>query len=478
MMRHRQRRKEKLQESRVQTTLMNLQWHVSGSQWAILLEIPGSVDAKQVVIGSRRVAEPRLNVWLVKTGEPSPVDGGGRLMRTAMLADELVRSGHRVTWWDSCFSHQQKTFRFRETTGIKLPNGVDIQFLLGRGYRRHLSWARFNDHRQVAASFASMAQSKPQPDIVVAPYPTVELCAASANYAKQRNIPLLVDIRDLVPDSIPEYFHPALRPVVRAALLPYEKAARRALAAADGIVGITDDFLEWGLAKAGRRRTTFDAVVHHCYDANAVTPAQIEIASERWRALGITPEAGKIVCFFGVVSDTHDFGTVLQGIRRARNALSTALFVFCGTGPTLEKIRKRAVDLSNVYFPGQVDAASVVALMQISRFGIAPYRSTVNYVGNIPNKFIEYMSMGLPVISPLRGAVRRLIDDEGIGFSYSERDPAGFQRAMTSALNMPDDDYRAMRSGISTIFDRRFSRGVVMDKFVKHIERVAGFHLD
>lgn len=414
-----------------------------------------------------------LNVWLVKTGEPSPVDDKDcRVMRTGMLANELVLQGHRVTWWDSCFNHQTKSFRFNESTRVCLPNGLELQFLLGCGYKNHLSWARIKDHRQVAVSFASRALTLQKPDIIVAPYPTVELCAASAKYGKAHGIPVLADVRDLVPDSIYEYFHPFLRPLVRASLSKYERSARHALSSVDGIIGITQEFLDWGLYKAERRLSESDAVIHHCYDDKAVSEAQIVQAIEGWRARGITTALSTIICFFGVISSTQDFLTVIQGIRSAGTRLSGVTFVFCGCGPDLDQLRRSAHGISNIHFPGQVDAPSVVALMRMSRYGIAPYRSTLNYVGNIPNKFVEYMSSGLPVITPLRGVVRRLVDDNGIGIIYEEGNQLGFQTAILSAIALPDKKYQDMREKVRQLYNSRFSKNAVMEKFVKHIERV------
>ena len=111
--------------------------------------------------------------------------------------------------------------------------------------------------------------------------------------------------------------------------------------------------------------------------------------------------------------------------------------------------------------------------MRMSRYGIAPYRSTLNYVGNIPNKFVEYMSSGLPVITPLRGVVRRLITEDGIGIAYEEGSPNGFRDAIVAAMGLSEDAYRSMSARVTRVFDGNFSRGSVMSRYVEHIERVA-----
>ena len=49
-----------------------------------------------------------MNVWLIQSGEPLPVNAGIRKMRTALLADVLMERGHSVYWWSSAFEHQRK----------------------------------------------------------------------------------------------------------------------------------------------------------------------------------------------------------------------------------------------------------------------------------------------------------------------------------------------------------------------------------
>ena len=53
-----------------------------------------------------------MKVWLVKLGEPLPVDGNRRLHRYGILAEMLSQKGHEVTWWTSTFDHWDKKQRF------------------------------------------------------------------------------------------------------------------------------------------------------------------------------------------------------------------------------------------------------------------------------------------------------------------------------------------------------------------------------
>ena len=50
-----------------------------------------------------------MYVWLVTVGESLLIDEGSqRLLRVRILADLLVKSGHKVIWWASTFNHARK----------------------------------------------------------------------------------------------------------------------------------------------------------------------------------------------------------------------------------------------------------------------------------------------------------------------------------------------------------------------------------
>ena len=48
-----------------------------------------------------------LNIWLLQIGEVLPLDVDARMIRTAYLADELVKRGNNILWWASAFDHFQ-----------------------------------------------------------------------------------------------------------------------------------------------------------------------------------------------------------------------------------------------------------------------------------------------------------------------------------------------------------------------------------
>ena len=245
-----------------------------------------------------------MRVWLVTIGEPVPVQEGARdrLHRTGYFAHFLADHGHEVTWWTSTFDHFRKKHLFGEDVTIELGPNLRVRLLKGCGYRNNLSLARMRDHRQIAKKFASEAIAAPRPDILVAALPTIELSLESVLFGKREGVPVVLDMRDMWPDIFADSVPAAARPLARLALGPLFSQARAACAGATAITGITEAFVEWGLAHGGRKRSGFDKAFPMGYTVVPPPSEAIAKAETYWDSFGITEEGDDFVaCFIGNV---------------------------------------------------------------------------------------------------------------------------------------------------------------------------------
>ncbi|MEZ5696749.1 MAG: hypothetical protein R3E18_10040 [Sphingomonadaceae bacterium] len=159
-----------------------------------------------------------MNFWLIQTGEELPIDGPGtRLLRTAILAEELSARGHEVTYMTAAFNHQRKLMRCENSKRIRRGDDPSLAYhcvlLAGRAYTANVSIRRFIHHREVASAFAEMAQTMKRPDAILCGLPTIELAQAVTDYAQRRGIPCALDCRDMWPEVIEERVPRAFRPL-------------------------------------------------------------------------------------------------------------------------------------------------------------------------------------------------------------------------------------------------------------------------
>ena len=414
-----------------------------------------------------------MRVWLVTIGEPLPSDGPDeRLLRTGILANLLVDRGHEVVWWTSSFDHTRRRQRCESTTTLASRPGLRIVLLKGASYQRSVSLNRVRNHRQVACEFRVRALEEKAPDVVVSSFPTIELCREAARYGRERQIPVLLDIRDLWPESITHMAPRALRPVARVGLRGMYSEARRACAAADGLIGLTDAVLEWGLSLAGRPVGPGDAVFPMAYCESVPDVASRRRADAAWDDRGISA-AGEVpvFCFFGTLGRQFDLRTVLDAARRVEAAGQPARWVICGDGDARAALVREARGMSNVLFPGWVDRAEIWTLMQRSTAGLAPYLDQFDFRMSLANKPIEYLSAGLPVVTCIDGVLRRLVENEDCGCYYRAGDAARLAEQVTLlAESEPLRDRQSQNA--KRVYESRFVAERVYGDFIDHLDAV------
>lgn len=415
-----------------------------------------------------------MRVWLLSIGEPLPcVGNGSRLWRTGHLAKALAHKGHQVCWWTSTFCHKEKRHLATEDTTVDFLPRCEIRMLHATGYRKNISLKRLINHRQLADKFLTEADRSPSPDIIVSSLPTLEFCEAATRLGYRRNIPVVLDIRDLWPDIFVDLTPRRLHGLTRWFLSPIFRAARIACTRATALTGITEQFVEWSLEKAGRRRRTWDRAFPMGYAKTELNTAEIENARSFWRSFGVARENNQfIVCFFGTLGRHFETTTVVEAARQLARSDPSIRFVICGNGESLKQWQQLTRDLSNVTLPGWVNAAQIWTLMRMSSAALAPYISSHDFSRSLPNKSIEYLSSGLPVVSSLRGVLEDLLRQHDCGITYGN----GQSEQLAAALLQLQSDpqlCRRMAANSAAVYRKHFIAEKTYDEMADHITRVA-----
>jgi glycosyltransferase involved in cell wall biosynthesis len=345
--------------------------------------------------------------------------------------------------------------------------------LHGPAYRRNVSLRRWANHRIIADQFAVWSRGLPPPDLILCSLPNLELSREAVRYGRENRVPVVLDLRDMWPDIfldlVPAPTRPLLKPVLRGLYADLHEACTGATA----LTGISPEFIEWGLAVAGRPRSRLDRHFWLAYRAAMPRGEEIRDAEARWRREGIEPGTlNPVACFFGAMSGkSFEMSTVLEAARSLERTGSPWRFVLCGAGDSLEKYRGQAQGLRNVIFPGWVTAAEIWALMRASLVGLAPYRSRSDFVASIPNKSIEYLSAGLPVISSLQGSLARLLARAHAGLTYANGDVDALLTALQQVLDCPQE--RAVMAGnAAELYQREFVAERVYDEMAAYLEEI------
>lgn len=410
-----------------------------------------------------------MKCWLITVGEPLPVvdPGNPRLLRTGALARLLTERGHTVHWWTSTFDHYRKVQRAKGDRSFEWEGGT-VRMLHSVGYRRNVSPRRFMEHAGVARKFAAQASGLERPDVILASLPTIELAREAVRYGQQHGVPVLLDIRDLWPDLLIDVAPPPLRWMSRWLLRGLVKDARWAMSGADGLVGISEGYLAWGLRYAGRGRRQADAMIPLGYVAPAATRTDAQTGLHM-RELGINSDSA--LCWYvGSFGRQYDLEPVLRAARALQAAgRSDVQFVISGDGERGARWHDLARGLTNVVFTGWIGADEINWLRANAAIGLQPY--VAGAPQGLANKLFEYLSAGLPVVSSLSGENETLIASHNCGLTYRAGDAADCARCLCQLL---DDPLLRRRMGANgkRLFDQQYDGRAVFETLVEHLETV------
>lgn len=416
-----------------------------------------------------------MHVWLITIGEPLPTDGPNeRLLRTGILAEMLVKLGHEVVWWTSAFDHVRKKHRACQTTTLQVTNDYQLILLYSRGYAINISLKRLLDHRDHTRGFNTVASGKPKPDVILCSMPSIELSLASVQFATAHKIPIVLDIRDLWPDIFVDRASPSARSLARLLLQPLFRDLSWACKHATAITGITEPIVSWGLKYAARSRTTLDRAFPFGYVEKMPSPEELARSHVFWKEHGIGDGSQEfIVCFFGTIGYQFDLDTVIDAARKLDKSSRNIRFIVCGTGDRLKYYQKRAANLSNILFPGWVGASDIWVLMRSARLGLAPYHNTKDFCSSLPNKSIEYLSAGLPVVYCLNGVLHELLENNDCGVKYVEGDADSLVDVLEGVCDSKDR-LNEMAKKSFELYQTKFTAERVYTDMTQYLEVLAG----
>lgn len=415
-----------------------------------------------------------MKVWILQTGEPLHIDAGNvRCMRAMNLSNCLVEAGHNVLLWSSTFYHQEKRQRSLMQKRIKVSDNLAIQLIPSRGYKQNIGVGRIIDHLQLAANLRKLLKrTNSIPDVAFVGYPPIESAAIMVRWLSMHKVPTLLDVKDEWPSVFLRPVPSAVRPLARLVLVPYFQLARWTIREATGISSMANSFLDWAIKFARRGQSEKDGVFPLTSHLGKVSEEQLEEARRWWDNHGIFDDGRPKVCFVGSHSSAFDFLPIKEAAHNAKNGQTSCDFIICGDGDSSHRLRQMFSDLSNVFFPGRIDRPKMVALAERSIAMLAPYVDTDDFRMSIPNKIIDALSLGLPILSTLGGEVRWLIEKYGVGMHYEGRLEGSLNECI-GCLSGDSPLQKTMSINARRLYFDRFSYEKIYGGLAKHLEKLA-----
>jgi len=308
----------------------------------------------------------------------------------------------------------------------------------------------------------------PRPDVVAATSPQFFCGWAGVLVSRLRRVPLVLEIRDLWPESIEAVG--AIRN--RGLLRILELLERRMYLAADHIVAVGEGYRDRILAKAGVAGRI--SVIMNGVDLEKFVPQGPDAGL--LRAWGLE---GKFVCsYIGTLGMAHGLEVVIEAAKILRQkGRSDVRFCLVGEGAARQALEKETIrsNLNDaILFTGQQPKEKIPAILASSHACLIHLKNCPLFETVVPSKIFETMAMGRPMIMGVRGPARQIVMEAGAGV---EMEPGSPESLVQAVETLADDPQRAGRMGQAARerVIRDFDRDVLAGRFLRLLEETAGF---
>ncbi len=403
-------------------------------------------------------------------GEPLGSDNGNpRPMRAMNLANFLIAAGHQVVIFSSDFYHQKKKHRFGFYKEIKISDSCEIRLIPSPGYKKNIGFGRLWDHFVLSKNLKKiLSEVQDCPDVAFVGYPPIEAASVMVTWLKDRQIPIMLDVKDQWPiiftDALPKF----LKTFGFFLLYPYFYLGRKVMRDATALSSVAPTFLNWSLSFCGRSIGQFDRVAPLSSSPGSLDKSDLIEAATWWDSRGVFDDKRTRLIFVGSHTRAFDIDPIIEAAIKCKDCQ----FVICGSGEHHQEWQTRFQGLDNVVLPGWVDYAKTKVLASRSLAALAPYKSSEDFQMSIPNKVIDYLSLGLPILSPLLGEVGDLIKNQSVGFCYANMDGVRLEDCIFELRNDPVLADKLSKKAIKT-YNAQFNYESVYRDLVKTLEAMS-----
>ncbi len=412
----------------------------------------------------------KIKVWFVEIGEPLPVQTEQRLHRYGNLTKKLANLGFEVTWLTTTFSHTTKTYVIDE--GEHVIDDVKLRVFLGHGYKKNICFDRIKHNYKFARDFSYYCKTAEVPDIIVAPIPIIEVATNVILYAKGKNIPVIVDIRDSWPDVINSIFPKIIQPISKLMLYRAYRKMEYVCSNAYALIGTGDSQIKYGLSFAKREKQKKDMILHIGYPKPPeINSDEVKDFYNKFLKGNGFQENVLTICFLGRIGPFFNFETIINALHKLGSKIKVQ-FLVGGEGSHLEKYKKLSNDkkVKNIHFLGWLNESQIQAAMSFSNVGISPYHSD-NENFSLPNKVFEYLSAGLASLTSLQAEFKTIIKQHNCGLHYKSDNVNELYEAIISFHNDLEETKNMGKRG-KKLYESYYTADIIAKKFANHLESV------
>jgi glycosyltransferase involved in cell wall biosynthesis len=384
--------------------------------------------------------------------------------RSYEMARRMVERGHRVTM--VCGSYAQSSTGLagpyvngRRTGAVDGINVIELDLAYANSdglLKRAYTFLKF------AARSARIAATT-RADVAFAT--TTPLTAAIPGLAAKwiRRTPFVFEVRDLWPE-LPRAMGVITNPVVLGMMGALEWTAYKS---ADRLIGLSPGILR-GVSRFGAEPAHVAMIPNGCdfsmFDGDD-PPA-------------VRPAAVRPTDFLAVFAGTHGVANGLDAVIDAaqeikRRGIADIKLLLVGTGKSKDALVASATERGVrdvVIFMPPMPKRDLAGLLRACDAGMQILANVpAFYYGTSPNKFFDYLAVGLPVLTNYPGWIADIVAENDIGIAVPPGDPSAFVDGLLT-LQRQRAAGKAGRTYVRSIAKRDFDRDILADRLIDVVE--------
>ncbi|MCA3423037.1 MAG: glycosyltransferase family 4 protein [Roseomonas sp.] len=386
---------------------------------------------------------------------------GSTATRSFAFARALVARGHRVTLATGRYQGAEsglagpfrKGRREGRVAGFRVVEW-DIAYANAMGIA-----ARSAAFLRYAAAAARLALRE-RPDLIIASSTPLTVALPALCAKALRGIPFIFEIRDPWPEL------PRAMGVLPAPLAPLmEGLANLACRRAAAVVALSEGMAETAHAR-GADPARVQVIGNGC-DLDLFGP---HIAP--WRP----PEAAPwevLALYAGAHGRANGLGVVVEAARLLAARGETRLrILLVGEGAEKTALMRAAAELRNITFLPPMPKREIAGLFAGSQMALHILADCPAFAGwTAPNKLMDGLAAGRPVISTAPGDAARLLTEGGAGMAVAPGDAVGLAAALLGLVEEPARR-AAMGEAARSLAVRQHDRRLLAARFVALVESV------
>lgn len=372
--------------------------------------------------------KPIKNVWFVSHYSMPPKYE--MRIKTQMYAHYLQQNGIECTIFSASTIHNtdidliegNQQYNERKYDDLKFVH-IKCDKYQGNGI------SRIKNMYQFASRFNKIAEKFKSPDIIVADANCTNY-EPIYKYCKRHNIPILIDMRDLWPMSIVEYYKFSNKNPIIQYLYHRERVMYRRV---NGVIFSMEGGKDYIRDKGWKELPL--SKFHYINNGVKLDEFYQEIKDNAFADSDLDDESTFKVVYAGSIRTANNLKSVVYAAEQIKNKRVKILLYGDGDDkPALEKYCTEH-GINNVVFKGQVEKKYIPYILSKCNLSILNYKKakTLKYGGS-QNKLFEYLAAGCPVLLTVEMNYN-IVTKNNCGVALDEPDPSKIAAAIDDLSN-------------------------------------------